>query len=472
MVYYFIGIGGIGMSAIARFLHAQGHSVSGYDRTETPLTRQLAREGIPVHYIDNPLLIPPTVDMAVYTPAVDPSTAILQAARQADFPLVKRAQLLAQLTQGTQCIAVAGTHGKTTTSTLITHLLHSAGIPVSALLGGISKNLQSNCLYNKKAQYTVVEADEYDRSFLHLHPHFSVITATDPDHLDIYGTHQALLDAFAQYANQTSPDGLLFYKQGIGESDHESNHDDDHHHDHDEDHEHHHDCHLKLGLDIHSRSYTSQGIEADYYPWNLRNYGGNLFFDLRTPNGVLYDLQLTASPLYNVENAVAACAVARSCGLNEYQLRNGLKTFSGVQRRFDIRLKNSDITIIDDYAHHPREIQALISSVRYLYPDRRVVGIFQPHLYSRTRDLAPQFAQALSQLDETILLPIYPAREQPIPGVTSSLIMHHMHSMNRYLCTPADLPPLLQALCPDIILTIGAGDIDRLIPEIIKTFDE
>ncbi|MBQ9473115.1 MAG: UDP-N-acetylmuramate--L-alanine ligase [Bacteroidales bacterium] len=469
MTYYFIGIGGIGMSALARYLHSQGHRVSGYDSTETTLTRQLISEGIDVQYIDNPLLMPPSIDTAVYTPAVPPSTAIFQAAAQGGYPLVKRAQLLAQLTSGAKCIAIAGTHGKTTTSTLIAHLLHSAGIPCSALLGGISKNFQSNCLYNKKPQYIVVEADEYDRSFLQLHPHHSVITSTDPDHLDIYHTHQALIQAFQQYANQTSPDGLLLYKQGIGLDPDAEEH---HHHEHDENHEDHHDhhqCGLELNPSLNTLSYTSTGIEADYYPWNLRNYGGNLYFDLRTPNGVLYDLQLTGAPLYNVENAVAASAIALSCGISEYQLRNGLKTFAGIQRRFDYHLKTPNLILIDDYAHHPREIEALISSVRYLYPEKRVVGVFQPHLYSRTRDLAPQFAQALSALDETILLPIYPAREQPIPGVSSALILRNMKSMNRYLSTPADMPTLLQALCPDIILTIGAAPVDQLIPDILKT---
>ena len=453
MNYYFLGIGGIGMSAIARFFKQSGHTVSGYDRTESPLTRQLVEEGIPIHYDDNPDLIPANIDLTIYTPAIPQDNKEFQHLQQSGCPMKKRSQVLGELTRGKKCIAVAGSHGKTTTSAMIAYLLSKSDFGCSAFLGGISKNFDSNLLVNTDSEYIVVEADEYDRSFLQLHPYFSVITATDPDHLDIYGTHEKLIEAFEQYANQTSPDGALFVKEGLVE----------HHHDHEEEEEHH--CHhLHIGEEIKCYTYSARSIEPDYYAINVRNYNGNIYFDLRTPGKVLYDLELTASCLYNVENAVAAAAVALSCGLDEYQLRNGLKTFQGIRRRFDVRIKNKDLVYIDDYAHHPKEIAATIESIKYLYPDKRIVGIFQPHLYSRTKDLADDFAEALKPLDEIILMPIYPAREKPIPGVSSGMILRKMETMNKYLCSADQVPDLVEALCPDVVVTMGAGDIDRLVP--------
>ncbi len=453
MNYYFLGIGGIGMSAIARFFKQSGHTVSGYDRTESPLTRQLVEEGIPIHYDDNPDLIPANIDLTIYTPAIPQDNKEFQHLQQSGCPMKKRSQVLGELTRGKKCIAVAGSHGKTTTSAMIAYLLSKSDFGCSAFLGGISKNFDSNLLVNTDSEYIVVEADEYDRSFLQLHPYFSVITATDPDHLDIYGTHEKLIEAFEQYANQTSPDGALFVKEGLVE----------HHHDHEEEEEHH--CHhLHIGEEIKCYTYSARSIEPDYYAINVRNYNGNIYFDLRTPGKVLYDLELTASCLYNVENAVAAAAVALSCGLDEYQLRNGLKTFQGIRRRFDVRIKNKDLVYIDDYAHHPKEIAATIESIKYLYPDKRIVGIFQPHLYSRTKDLANDFAEALKPLDEIILMPIYPAREKPIPGVSSGMILRKMETMNKYLCSADQVPDLVEALCPDVVVTMGAGDIDRLVP--------
>lgn len=453
MNYYFLGIGGIGMSAIARFFKQSGHIVSGYDRTESPLTRKLVDEGIPVHYEDNIALIPSGVDLVIYTPAIPQENKEFQYLQQSGCPMKKRSQVLGELTVGKKCIAVAGSHGKTTTSAMIAYLLSKTDMGCSAFLGGISKNFESNLLVNNKSEYVVVEADEYDRSFLQLHPYYSVITATDPDHLDIYGTHEKLIEAFEQYANQTSPDGALFVKEGLVE----------HHHSHDEEKEEH-NHHLHISEDIKCYTYSARSIEPDYYAINVRNYNGNIFFDLRTPDKVLYDLELTASCLYNVENAVAAAAVALCCGLDEYQLRNGLKTFQGIRRRFDVRVKTKDIVYIDDYAHHPKEIAATIESIKYLYPGKRVVGIFQPHLYSRTKDLADEFVEALKPLDEIILMPIYPAREKPIPGVSSGMILRKMETMNKYLCSAEQVPDLVEALCPDVVVTMGAGDIDRLVP--------
>ncbi|MBP5541969.1 MAG: UDP-N-acetylmuramate--L-alanine ligase [Bacteroidales bacterium] len=472
MNYYFLGIGGIGMSALARYFHLQGHQVSGYDRTPSPLTQQLEAEGIPVHYNDDPALIPEAVDLVVYTPAVPVETAEYQHLLQKGVPIKKRSQVLGEVTRGKKCIAVAGTHGKTSTSSMIAHLLSHSPLGCSAFLGGIAKNFGSNIVVpdgkaSGTSEYVVVEADEYDRSFLQLHPYCAVITATDADHLDIYGTRENLLEAFHQFAQQISPDGALVIKQGVAlTADH-------HHHDHEEEEEHeHHDLKEELQL-LNSQfsilNYTAHGIEADYYPWNVRNYGGNIFFDLRTPKGVYYDIELPESPLYNVENAVAAAAVALTLGLDEYQLRHGLKTYKGVRRRFDYRIKTKDLIYIDDYAHHPQEIAACLDSIRYLYPGKRVVGIFQPHLYTRTRDFADQFAEVLGTLDELIMLPIYPAREKPIAGVTSAMVLRKVAGMSKYLCTPDQVLELVPALCPDIVVTMGAGDIDRLVPRLEET---
>ena len=452
------------MSAIARYFKQRGDKVSGYDRTESELTRQLVSEGIPVHYSDDPTLIPDSVDLVVYTPAVPQQTAEFQYLLKKGIPMRKRSQVLGELTRGKKCLAVAGTHGKTSTSSLVAHILHHTDMGCSAFLGGISKNFGSNLHVDNNSDYVVVEADEYDRSFLQLHPYCSVITATDADHLDIYGTHENLLAAFRQFASQTAPDGSLILKQGLpllGET--------ADHHDHGEEHHGHSDIREQLGLHdsqfaIHD--YTAHGIEADYYPWNVRNYNGNIFFDLRTPKGVIYDLELPNSSLYNVENAVAAAAMVMTLGVNEHQLRYGFKTYEGVRRRFDYRIKTKDLVMIDDYAHHPQEIAACLESIRYLYPGKRVVGIFQPHLYSRTRDFADQFASVLSTIDELIMLPIYPAREKPILGVTSSMVLRKIDSLSKYLCTPDQVLELVPALCPDVVVTMGAGDIDRLVPRL------
>ncbi|MBP5547359.1 MAG: UDP-N-acetylmuramate--L-alanine ligase [Bacteroidales bacterium] len=463
MTYYFLGIGGIGMSAIARFFNKGGHVVCGYDRTESPLTRKLQEEGIFVHYDDNPDKIPSNVDMVIYTPAVPQETKVFQAVKEKGLPIMKRSQMLGELTRGKKCIAVAGSHGKTTTSAMIAYLLSKSPMGCSAFLGGIAKNFDSNLLVNNESEYIVVEADEYDRSFLQLHPLYSVITATDPDHLDIYGTHENLVEAFQQYANQTRPEGALILKEGLMAHHHGHDHDDG-----DDDDK----LLLHVGEEIRCYSYSARSIEPDYYAINVRNYNGNVFFDLRTPEKVLYDIELQNSCLYNVENAVAAAAVALQCGLDEYQLRFGLKSFAGIRRRFDVRVKTKDVVYIDDYAHHPKEIAATIESVRYLYPDKRVVGIFQPHLYSRTRDLADDFAEVLGRLDEIILMPIYPAREKPIPGVSSGMILRKINTMNKYLSTPEQIPDLVEALCPDVVLTMGAGDIDRLVPVLESRLSE
>lgn len=438
MNIYFLGIGGIGMSAIARFFHRRGDTVAGYDRTESPLTRQLELEGIRVHYADDPSLVPAEVDLVVYTPAVPADTAVFRHCAAKGFPMQKRSQVLGELTRGKRCVAVAGTHGKTSTSSLIAHILSHTPMGCSAFLGGIAKNFDSNVVVDSSSDYVVVEADEYDRSFLQLHPYCTVVTSTDPDHLDIYGTHEHMLEAFRQFVSQTSPDGHLILKEGLPLCDDQRPY----------------------------KSYTAQGIEADYYPWNVRSSGGRIYFDLRTPKGVFYDMELPHTALYNVENAVAAAAAVLSLGVDEYQLRYGFKTYEGVRRRFDYHIDTPGLVMIDDYAHHPQEIASCIASIRYLYPGKRVVGIFQPHLYSRTRDFADQFAAVLSTLDELVMLPIYPAREKPILGVTSSMVLRKIDTMSKYLCTPDQVLELVPALCPDVVVVMGAGDIDRLVPRL------
>lgn len=437
--YYFAGIGGIGMSAIARFFHQRGDKVCGYDRTPSPLTRQLESEGIHVHYDDDPSHIPADIDMAIYTPAVPADTAIMQTLQSGPAPLKKRSQVLGELTRGKKCVAVAGSHGKTTTSSMIAHLLHNSHIGCSAFLGGISKNFDSNMVVDTHSEYVVVEADEYDRSFLQLHPLYSVITATDPDHLDIYGTYENMLAAFSQYASQTEPGGFLLIKES---------------------------ARCEVPVHAGSGTYSCQPGTAGYFYSNLEQDHGDLIFTLHTPDRDYQGLRLTNSCLYNVENAVAASAIALRCGLTEEELRSGLATFSGIRRRFDYRVKTPETIYIDDYAHHPAEIQAALDSIRFLYPGKKVTGLFQPHLYTRTRDLADEFAQVLSTLDTVYLLDIYPARELPIPGITSQMLLSKITNPSKRILAKEEVPSLTASERPEILLTIGAGDIDRLVPQI------
>ena len=457
MNYYFLGIGGIGMSALARFFHQRGDTVSGYDRTASPLTHQLEQEGIAIHYDDDPAQIPDAIDLVVYTPAVPRETAEFQYLLQKGVPMEKRSQVLGEITRGKKCVAVAGTHGKTSTSSMIAHILSHTKLGCSAFLGGIAKNFDSNIVVDSQSEYVVVEADEYDRSFLQLHPFCSVITATDPDHLDIYGTHENMLEAFRQFASQTEPGGMLILKEGISMCEEHEHH---HHEGHD-----HHEMHLD-NVEASIRSYTARGIDADYYSQNVRNYNGNIYFDLRTPKGVIYDLELPNTALYSVENAVAAAAAVLGLGVSDQELREGLRTYLGVRRRFDYRIKTKNLVMIDDYAHHPQEIAACLESVRYLYPGKRLVAVFQPHLYSRTRDFADEFAKVLSTVDELIMMPIYPAREQRIPGVSSSMVLHKVKGLSKYLCSADQVLELVPVLFPDVVLTMGAGDIDRLVPRL------
>jgi UDP-N-acetylmuramate--alanine ligase len=439
--YYFIGIGGIGMSAIARYLNNNGHKVYGYDRTQTQLSIQLEQEGMNISYEDDPTCLPSNIDLVIYTPAIPKDNKILQEVINRGLRLEKRAIALSEIIKDKKVVAISGTHGKTTTSGLLAHLLHNSKIGCSAFLGGIANNYSTNMLCNEKSEYVVVEADEYDRSFLQLRPYIAAITSISPDHLDIYQNRDNLEQAFTQFANQTNKNGRIFLKKEVS---------------------------IETNTDITTNTYSLTNIESDYYAWNLRVSNGSYYFDYHTPEKVYYDMQMTYPGIHNIENAILALSIALTLGVSEYELRSALKSFKGMKRRFDLKFKTAETIYYDDYAHHPEEIEATITSLRHLYPNKRICGIFQPHLYSRTKDFADEFAKALEELDDIILLPIYPAREEPIPGITSKTILHKINKMDKYHVTKEQLFPLLSALQPQLLVTLGAGDIDQLIEPIIE----
>lgn len=435
---FFLGIGGIGMSALARYFHAHGIEVAGYDRTPSPLTKELESEGMTVIYGDDRLEIghltfdigqlSPSNTLVVRTPAVPENNSIYTYLREQGFDIRKRAEVLGLVTQSKKALCVAGTHGKTTTSTMLAHLMQ----PVNAFLGGISMNYGTNFLLAPDSEYVVVEADEYDRSFHHLRPYISVVTAVDPDHLDIYGTPEAYREAFAHYTSLIT--GALVMKQGIE---------------------------LTPRLQPGVKCYT-YGIEkGDFYATNIRVDEGRIVFDFHTPNETLADIELGVPVWVNIENAVAAMTAAYVAGKDIASFRAAIASFKGVQRRFNIHVSSPKVVYIDDYAHHPQEIATAIDSIRKLYPKRKLIGVFQPHLYTRTRDFAEGFRAVLGTLDECVLLPIYPAREELIPGVTSEIL-------GGRVIEKADLIPYItkriaESQEPIALLTVGAGDIDRLV---------
>ncbi|MCR5709505.1 MAG: UDP-N-acetylmuramate--L-alanine ligase [Bacteroidales bacterium] len=441
--YYFIGIGGIGMSAIARYFHTQGAAVSGYDRTPSQLTHALESEGIDVHYEDDPSLIPSDTEhtFVIYTPAIPEELAELQYVRSHGYPLCKRSRALGEIARGKTCLAVSGTHGKTTTSTLLAHILTLAGGGCNAFLGGISKNYDSNLLLSPRP-VLVAEADEFDRSFLQLFPHRAVITATDADHLDIYNDHAHVVEAFGIFASQVDADGDLLVKLGVDvplEN-----------------------CRARV------RRYSFD-TPCDYYASNIvPEEGGRFDFTLNHPGGSIPHCTVGVPGWVNVENAVAASALALQQGVAPDGLRRAMASFQGVCRRFDIRLNTPRIAYVDDYAHHPNELRASISSMRNIFPGRKLCGIFQPHLYTRTRDFADDFADALSALDSLILLPIYPAREEPIPGVRSEIILDKVRIADKVLVEKDKLMDTLRSRELDCLVTLGAGDVDRFIEPITE----
>jgi UDP-N-acetylmuramate--alanine ligase len=444
--YYFLGIGGIGMSALARYYKAKGFSVAGYDRTRTQLTQEMECEGITIFYEDKIELIPAEYRNAenclvVLTPAIPADSKQWAWFCENSFTIMKRAQVLGEITRHARGLCIAGTHGKTTTSTLTAHLLHSSHVGCNAFLGGVSKNFDKNILINNATDLVVIEADEFDRSFHQLSPYMAVITAADPDHLDIYGSAEAFRESFEQFTSLIQPGGCLIMRQGTPVT-----------------------PRLQKGVKLYTYSGNDGG---DFHAGNIRIGDGEIVFDFVTPTETIKDMQLGVPVLINVENSVAAMAIAYLNGVAADELRKGLSSFRGIRRRFDFHVKNERISYLDDYAHHPQELRASISSVKALFPDKKVCGIFQPHLYTRTRDFADEFAQALSMLDEVILLGIYPARELPIEGVSSQIIFDKI-TTEKTLCCKEKLIAELSKHQFDVLVTMGAGDIDKLIPEITE----
>ena len=450
---YFIGIGGIGMSALARFFHGRGKTVSGYDRTETALTRALVNEGISVHYDDDPGRIPAGVDLLIWTPAVPADHRELNWFRQSGIPMMKRAEVLGLISRNLRTVAVAGTHGKTTTSTMVAHLLRSGGIDATAFLGGISLNLGNNFVEGQ-SDWVVAEADEYDRSFHHLYPEIAILNSIDPDHLDIYGTPEAVVEAYVQFARQIKPGGALVFRHGLPLD--------------------------GLAAELHAsdrRVFTFGIEEGDFQAKNVRVEDGRMVFELVWGGGVKGEkttareslrLSLRYPGRHNILNATAASAAALLAGVPPAALPAALDGFAGVHRRFEYIVRRPDLVYVDDYAHHPAELEATIAAARMLFPGQRITGVFQPHLFTRTRDFAEGFASALDGLDECLLLPIYPAREEPIPGVTSGTILDKMTLQHKALVEKKDLLNVLKNKDLQVVLTMGAGDIDQLV-EPIKT---
>ena len=441
--YYFLGIGGIGMSALARYFNTKGFAVGGYDRSKTKLTSNLEAEGISICYNESVNYIPaefvkPESTLIVLTPAVPESHPQLQYFREKNFTILKRAQVLGDITRQSKGICIAGTHGKTTTSTITAHLLYQSQVTCSAFLGGISNNYNTNLLLSKNSNLVVIEADEYDRSFHQLSPYMAVITSVDADHLDIYDTPEAFRQSFEHFASLVTPGGVIIIKKGIEL-----------------------DMKLQKGVKLYTYSMDDGG---DFHAEKIKISQGEIHFDFVTPTERILDVRLRVPVRINVENSVAAMALAWLNGVTADELRVGISSFSGIYRRFNTVYKTDKLVYMDDYAHHPSELKASISSIRALYPERKITGIFQPHLYTRTRDFANDFADALSLLDELILLDIYPARELPIEGVTSDIILSKVNLNNKTLCSKENLLPLLKEKEIDVLVTFGAGDIDTLVP--------
>lgn len=446
---FFIGVGGIGMSGLARYFRRHGADVAGYDRTPSELTNQLQSEGVEVQFNENPGLIPaefrnadPSQVMVVRTPAVPVTSPLLKYWEDKGARILKRADVLGMITEDRRTVAVAGTHGKTTVSTMLAHLLTVGRVKCNAFLGGIAANYGTNVLLNDDAVVNVVEADEYDRSFLKLCPSESIITAMDPDHLDIYGTPQAMFDAYTQFA--IICDGPLLVHERIA-------------------------SHFSDRSQVVPYSLTSAGEPRAE---NVRVENGVYAFDLIAEGTRLTDLRLGMPGRHNVENAIAASTVALRLGVTPELLREGLASFRGVARRFETRIRSAQVVFIDDYAHHPKELEACIGSVRELYPGKRITGIFQPHLFSRTRDLVDDFGKSLALLDELLLLDIYPAREEPIPGITSEWLLQHVPMDVKECVTREGLLEELAQRDVEVVVTLGAGDIDRLVPSIERLLNE
>ena len=448
---YFIGAGGIGMSALVRYFLSKGKKVGGYDRTPSELTMKLIEEGADIHYEEAPEKIPaefkdPESTLVVYTAAMPEDHILLQYFRKHGFTIYKRAQVLGMLTRSSKGLCAAGTHGKTTTSTMTAHLLHQSQVGCDAFLGGISKNYGTNLLLSDSSAYVVIEADEFDRSFHWLSPYATIITSTDADHLDIYGTEEAYLESFNHYTSLIQPGGTLVVREGIR---------------------------LQPRLQEGVRLYTYSSESGDFHAENIRIGGGEIVFDYVSPLGNISDVQLGVPVAINIENGIAAMALAQLSGVSNEEIKTGMASFRGVDRRFDFKIKTDKVVYLSDYAHHPEEIKQSILSMRALYGDKKLTGIFQPHLYTRTRDFYQEFAESLSLLDEVILTDIYPARELPIEGVSSQLIYDNLRpDIDKILCTKEEVIDILKKKEIEVLMTLGAGDIENYAPQICEILNE
>ena len=448
---YFIGAGGIGMSALVRYFLSKGKKVGGYDRTPSELTAKLIEEGAQIHYEETPEKIPSDFLIAentliVYTAAMPNDHILLQYFRNHGFTIYKRAQVLGMLTRSSKGLCAAGTHGKTTTSTMTAHLLHQSHVGCDAFLGGISKNYATNLLLSDNSEYVVIEADEFDRSFHWLTPYATVITATDADHLDIYGTEEAYLESFSHYTSLIQTGGALIMRKNIQ---------------------------LNPQLQEGVRLYTYSTEEGDFHAENIRIGGGEIFFDYVSPLGNIQNIQLGVPVAINIENGIAAMALAQLSGVTNDEIKAGMASFQGIERRFDFKIKTDKIVYLSDYAHHPEEIKQSILSIRALYKDKKITAIFQPHLYTRTRDFYLDFADSLSLLDEVILTDIYPARELPIEGVSSQLIYDHLSpNIEKTLCKKEEVLDVLMNKNIEVLITLGAGDIENYASQICEILNK
>ena len=444
---YFLGAGGIGMSALVRYFLSEGKTVAGYDRTPSPLTEKLIEEGAQLHFEENIGLIPeccksPEGTLVIYTPAIPDNHKEWELFRGGDFVIKKRAEVLGIITGDKRGICVAGTHGKTTTSTMTAHLLHQSHVDCAAFLGGISKNYKSNLILSDKSDLVVIEADEYDRSFLHLKPYVAAITSADPDHLDIYGNKENYLEAFAQFTERIREDGCLIIHEGLEVA-----------------------PRTKEGVKV----YVYGRENGDFHAENIRIGGGTIVIDYVSPWQTIKDVELGVPVSINIENGIAAMAMAEVCGANPDEIKAAMKSFAGADRRFDFHIKKKDLVLLSDYAHHPDEVKACAKSIKELYSDKKVTALFQPHLYSRTKDFYKEFADSLSLFDEVILVDIYPARELPIPGVTSELIFAHIaDGVVKSMCSRSDVVKAIEERkdCIEVLVSLGAGDIENEIPEL------
>ena len=439
---YFLGIGGIGMSALARYFKEMNCYVSGYDKTPSPITDTLIGEDIDVHFEDNPQFIPDLVDLVIYTPAIPDSNKEMQYLKESKLLMMKRAEVLGCISQNKKCIAIAGSHGKTSVTSMTTLLL-SEQKKILAFIGGIALNFKSNYIHKQDAEYFIVEADEYDRSFLQLAPDTALITSMDADHLDIYKTNQSMVEAFNCFVNNIKNKGHLIIKY---------------------------DLLPQINTQHKCYTYSLQNSLSDYYASNINIIDEHYQFDINTPKGIIGNISLQGGGLHNIENAVAAAAIACEEQINLEEIKHKLSVYKGVKRRFEYIIRRDDFIYIDDYAHHPNELKAAITSAKLLHPTRKICGIFQPHLYTRPRDFADEFAQSLNALDEIILLEIYPAREEAIEGVNAQMLLDKIKNPNKRIVDKNTLIPYLLSNKPEFIITFGAGDIDRLVDKIKKAF--